>query len=36
MTDTIEPVTDWHSDYEILDPAYVVNHEERWAGQRYR
>jgi cytochrome P450 len=33
---TIEPVTDWDSDFEILDPAYVVNPEERWAGQRER
>ena len=28
------PVTDWATDFDILDPEYVVRPEERWAEQR--
>ena len=30
------PVTDWATDFDILDPEYVVRPEERWAEQRER
>lgn len=28
------PVTDWSTDFDILDPEYVVRPEQRWAEQR--
>lgn len=30
------PVSDWATDFDILDPEYVVHPEERWAEQRER
>ncbi|MCU4187455.1 cytochrome P450 [Acidiferrimicrobium sp. IK] len=32
----IAPVTDWATDFEVLDPDYVLHPEERWAEQRER
>jgi hypothetical protein len=34
MTDIIDPVKDWTTDFDILDPEYVVHPEHRWAEQR--
>lgn len=30
------PVADWATDFDILDPDYVIRPEERWAEQRER
>ncbi len=36
MTDIFEPIRDWASDFDILDPDYVVAPQHRWAEQRSR
>ena len=36
LPNTTEPVTDWETDFDILDPEYVVHPELRWAEQRER
>jgi cytochrome P450 len=34
MTDLTETVRDWATDFDILEPDYVVHPEHRWAEQR--
>lgn len=36
VPNTTEPIADWATDFDILDPAYVVHPEQRWAEQRER
>jgi cytochrome P450 len=36
IEDDYGPVTDWASDFDLMDPAYILQPEQRWTEQRER